>query len=60
MCLQRNFEIYIILAKVKMPDKTITDERLIIRRGVVLFRVDISRLAGESFRSIFVKQPAQV
>ena len=44
----------------KTPDKTIADERLIICRGMVLFRVDISRLADESFRLIFVKQPAQV
>ena len=59
MCLLRNFEIYTILAKVKRLDKTIANERLIIRRRAVLFLVDISRLADESFRLIFVKQPAQ-
>ena len=51
---------YTTLAKVKTLGKTITDERLIIRRRAVFFRVDISRLADEFIRLILVKQPAQV
>ena len=54
------FEIYTILANAKTPGKTFADDRLVIRRGVVLFRIEISRLADEFFRLILVKQPAQV
>ena len=48
------------MAKVKKLDEIIADEWLIIRRRLVSFRADISRLADESFRLIFVKQLAQV
>ena len=59
MCLQEDFKIFTILAKVEMLDKSTADERLIIRRRLVLFWVFIPRLAEESLRLIFVKQPAQ-
>ena len=38
---KKNFRIYTILAQIEMLDKTIADERLIIRRRAVSFRVDI-------------------
>ena len=60
MYLQGNFKIYTTLAKVKKRDKVTADEGLTIRRRAVLFRVDVPRLADESFRLIFVKQPAQI
>ena len=60
MNLQGNFKIYTILAKVEKLDKITADEGLTIRRRAVLFRVDVSRLADESFRLIFVAQPAQI
>ena len=37
------------MAKVKKLDEIIADEWLIIRRRLVSFRADISRLADESF-----------
>ena len=47
--MQSNFKIYTILAKAKRLDKTFADDRLVIRRGVVLFRIKIFRLADDPF-----------
>ena len=57
---KKNFKVYTILAQIEMLDKTIADERLIIRRRAVSFESIFSRPADESLRLIFAKQPAQV